>query len=95
MFLLLLPYIRPALREKKVEDSQLRGRLREQRKEALSYVHAIIHVSYNEDKLIFFYFYRPLSGGRSRTHFVSHSLSICEISHLEASNAKSAQSKDV
>ena len=34
-------------------------------------------------------------GGRSRTHFVSQSVSKCQMSRLMASNAKSAQSKDV
>ena len=41
------------------------------------------------------HFYRPLCGGRSRTHFPSQSLTKPQMRHLEAFNAKSAQSKDV
>ena len=40
-------------------------------------------------------FYRPLQAGRSRTHFVTKSLSKTQMSHLEAQDAKSVQSKDV
>ena len=41
------------------------------------------------------HFYRPLCGGRSRSHFVSQSVSKTQMSHLETSNADIAQSKDV
>ena len=50
-----------------------------------------------------FSFYRPLCGGRSRSHFVtkslthslSQSVSKTQMSHLDTSNADSAHSKDV
>ena len=35
------------------------------------------------------------SGGRSRSHFVTQSVTNTQMSHLEASNAEIAQSKDV
>ena len=51
--------------------------------------------SINDLRQLSAYFYRPLSGGRSRTHFVTKSLSKRQMSHLEAQDAKSVQSKDV
>ena len=44
---------------------------------------------------VLFTFYRPLCGGRSRSHFVTQSVSKTQMSHLETSNADTAQSKEV
>ena len=53
------------------------------------------YVWYMVDRYLVNLFYRPLCGGRSRSHFVSQSLAKTQMNHLETSDADSAQSKDV